>query len=560
MDERTPSGRLGRCGRQVFAGYLAAFASTFWSALATAQAEPGVASSETTSAPSSAPASEAVAAPTPATTPAQYLLENGQVLVVAEGTRTRLPIPGPVIGLYRSGGLLYVARGPRGAAVYDLGQPTSPVLQREVSFPHGNVTGFSGIEGQVWAVVTSRTAVPMEELATLPPRAEGGAGSPPVGTDPAREDTIGLAKELDQPVEPSPRVGLRPVSPGTVELDVGAAAGVRVGDSYLILRSTSLGEGVDGDFVGEERVAVAEVVAVSASSALAQVGRSARVASSDFARRATPAELKRHKLPPLVPRIGEVSLVLRPLVKVGTPLGGGLLADLEATYWGRRYFAGLRVEPLGLGFTRDGNVVSSAALFEGGYEASSFAVGLGIGAGWVNGDLDYMLESFEGSADSEDAAGDDTRTITERQETHGAFALSQVARLGSRDGLHFSLRNLLILHEPSDGGDAGFIYGGTTGKLVIPVARRTDFIIEGGGGVMGYWFFGLGTGTFLVGNGSPGSWYLSTSAGAAGIYGSREVTTSGTDWNGEPYSYTNEETVSVVGPMVSVGLARRFGL
>ena len=36
---------------------------------------------------------------------------------------------------------------------------------------------------------------------------------------------------------------------------------------------------------------------------------------------------------------------------------------------------------------------------------------------------------------------------------------------------------------------------------------------------MGYWFAGAGVSTWVVGNGSPGSWRLSVSAGGAGIMG-----------------------------------------
>jgi hypothetical protein len=353
-------------------------------------------------------------------------------------------------------------------------------------------------------------------------------------------------------------VELRPVSPGQVELARGADAGVRVGDLFLIVRSTAVeGTPTGGKFVGEQRVALAEVVAVSQTHAIALVGRSARVEPADYARRVTRDEAREHRLPPLVPNVGEVSLVLRPLIKVGTPLGAGLLADLGATYWGRSYFLGLRVQPLGLGLTQEGDIVTTAALAEGGYEAASFSVGLGLGAAWVNGNLDHMLESF-GRGYANDEAGSATVTVVETQQTHGAFALSQVARLGSRDALHLSLRNLLLLHDPAD-GDAGFIYGGTTGKLVIPVGKRTDLFAEGGGGVMGYWYAGVGTGAWILGNGSPGSWYLSVSAGAAGIRGSKEVTTTVDDFNGVPYTYTYDRDVSVEGPMVSVGLTRRFG-
>jgi hypothetical protein len=149
-----------------------------------------------------------------------------------------------------------------------------------------------------------------------------------------------------------------------------------------------------------------------------------------------------------------------------------------------------------------------------------------------------------------------TPTVIQRQETHTALALAQVARLGARDGLSLRLNNLLLLHQKAEDGASGFIDGGTTARLVVPTGKRTDFFAEGGGGVMGYWFFGIGMGSWLVGNGSPGSWYLSVSEGAAGIRGSREITEL-LPGQTTPYRYTKD--ISIAGPMVSVGLTRRFG-
>ena len=66
-------------------------------------------------------------------------------------------------------------------------------------------------------------------------------------------------------------------------------------------------------------------------------------------------------------------------------------------------------------------------------------------------------------------------TVEETQETHTAFTLSQVARLGARDGLHLSLRNLLLLHKDSDTDE--LIGGGgrqrSRGKAPVPGMRSS---------------------------------------------------------------------------------------
>jgi hypothetical protein len=319
-----------------------------------------------------------------------------------------------------------------------------------------------------------------------------------------------------------------------------------------VLRSVPIEGSQGGEFRGEERVSVAEVLAVEPGRTLAEVGRSAEVKAGDYARRAKPNEVESNVFPPRPGGIAEAYLALRPLFKIGTPLGVGVLADLQASYWNSAYFAALSVQPLGLGTSADGNIVTTAALAEGGYDGRAFSVGLGLGVSWTNGDVDAMLDEFR-MADSASESGN--VTVEETQETHAALTLSQVARLGARDGLHLSLRNLLLLHEDSDTDEQGFIYGGTTGRLVVPIDSPTDLLFEGGGGVMGYWFAGAGIATWVVGNGSPGSWRLEATAGGAGIWGSKEVSER---YGDPPVVSTYSQEVDVMGPAVSIAVARRF--
>ena len=285
---------------------------------------------------------------------------------------------------------------------------------------------------------------------------------------------------------------------------------------------------------------------------------------ADLARRARAKEDDSIVFPQRVPGVGEAALVLRPLVNVGSPIGVGLLSTLEASYWGGSYFVGVRVDPIGLGVTADGSIVATSALAEGGYDGQAFLVGLGFGVSAVNGNLDYMLDDSDYMYATDDAGY--TYEVVDQQETHFAFTLSQVARLGARDGLRLWVRNLLLLHREdglnTDGTgyeeQSGFIYGGTSAELSIPTGRRADFFVEGGGGLMGYWFAGAGVSTWIYGNGSPGSWRLSVSAGGAGISGSRKVTQTYYDGINPPTETTYDETVSIMGPMVSIGIARRF--
>jgi hypothetical protein len=479
----------------------------------------------------------------------EYVIEKGALVAVQGEHRERVALDGPALAIHREGGLLYVARGTRGVTVFDVTEPLAPRRTRDVPVS-GSATGFHVLDGQVWVVTVSRSAAPLGESTGAEE-----AASPPVSGEPAARRPGGAAAQTAAVAPIS--VAIRRVTPGAVELAVGARAGVRVGDRFGIFRSKPL-DGTEG-FSGEELVTVAEVIAVKEDSALAETGRSAIVERTDQARPAKADQKDSLAFPQRVPHVGEISVTIRPLVNAGSPLGAGLLADVEAAYWGNAYFTDLRIQPLGLGWTTDGSVVATAALAEGGYDTRALAVGLGAGVSWINGNADHMLRQFGGSSDSASTIGGPSVTV--QQETHSAFTLSQVMRLGSRDGLNLSLRNLLLLHHDNGTDRSGFIYGGTSGKISIPVGGRSDLLLEGGGGLMGYWFAGVGVATWIVGNGSPGSWKLSVSGGAAGIFGSRRVTETFAAPPGQsPVTSTYDRNIDIAGPMVSFGLTRRFSL
>lgn len=445
-------------------------------------------------------------------------------------------------------GKLYITHGDATVSVYDCTNPEAPTLERRLSTGRGVAADVSVVNDAPWVVTVTQQAVPLAELSAASSTVSPMSPSPTAAPTAERRAPPSTG-------ESRPTVGysLRVTEPGMLEIATGDNR-VRIGDRFVVYRTTAIDNG-GGVFSGEEQVAVAEVVAVKEGSALAESSRSALVSDKDIARFARPDQTESNVYPVRVPHVGEFGGTIRPMVNAGSPLGAGVLADLYATYWGNSYFVNLTVQPLGLGWTDEGNVVSTSVLLEGGYDARAFSVGLGVGVSAVNGDMDSMLENSGFARTDALSEGSATVTETDRQETHAAFALSQRVRLGALDGTNLVLRNLLILQNATENNDAGFIYGGTLGKLTIPLDRRNDIFLEGGGGVMGYWLVGAGVGTWITGNGSPGSWKLSISAGAAGIWGTREVTVRGND-----YVYVSQQDVEVGGPMVSFGIARRFGI
>jgi hypothetical protein len=69
-------------------------------------------------------------------------------------------------------------------------------------------------------------------------------------------------------------------------------------------------------------------------------------------------------------RLAEITFDIRPIINVDGDGGGGALTDFTATYYGAFFFAGLRLQPFGLGYTREGTIISSTLTAEAGYNCS----------------------------------------------------------------------------------------------------------------------------------------------------------------------------------------------
>lgn len=467
-----------------------------------------------------------------AAAPVEYRLEAGELIVVAGERQQRVALPAAATALLASGGMLYAALGEHGVAVLELSDPASPKLLRQIPVSQGRVVGFFEADGKPWMKIESTTAVPLGgavSLARAVPTVSAAPSQPAAG-----------APEADPVRGREAPVLIVEIYLGQVKLNVGSDRGVKVEDRFSVFRMMGVNSEGGEEFEGKELVAVIEVVAVSPTSSLARLWRGDRVRINDEVQPARPDHRPSNVFPRHLADIGELSFVLRPLIKVGKPKGFGALCDLSLAYWGEHYFVDFRMQPLGFGWTEDGSIVSSSFLVEGGYSGRAFGVGLGVGAAVVSGDMSSMLESTAMGRTS------DGGFIPEswNARTQGAFALSQVVRMGARDGLNFSVSNILLYHKDSGGSDeSGFVYGGTTGKLTIPLVARTDLFFGGGGGRMGYWFGEVGVFAWVTGNGDAGSFGLSASAGAAGLWGDDE----------------DGDSITIIGPMVSIGLTYRFG-
>ncbi len=477
----------------------------------------------------------------------EYLLEDGKVFVQSGDDREELELAVSAMAIHVRGSNLYVALGFSGVAVYDLADPGRPRLAGQSPASGGKVVGFFEVDGGLWMKVDSTTALPLESVAAAAVVSTAfGAGAGEKGEQP-EESTMTKAVHIVK------------TYPGRVKLDAGSDSGIKVEDQFAVFRIMKMDSQDDEDeeFSGSKMVAVLEVIAVSEKTSIARVWRGDRVSLSD---EVTPVRERRMVARAVFPRrfenLGEVSVVIRPLLNVVGSSGFGFLGDLAVSWWGSAYFIDIRMQPLGFGWTDDGNIVSSSFLAEAGYDSRAFAVGLGAGVGVVSGDMGEMLVSKGLAEVGLDNSGNRVPEQPKwENRTTAAFALSQVVRLGARDGLHLNVYNLFLYYSDEqatsdDEDETGFVYGGTTGRFNIPLGARTDLFLGGGGGRMGYAFGEVGVFTWIKGNGDSGSFGVSTSAGGAGVWGVRKR---------EYADYWDTEHIVVAGPMVSLGLTYRFG-
>lgn len=484
-----------------------------------------------------------------------YGIEDGKLVAASGETQKPVELPGVPVALLVRGTKLYAALGADGVAVLDLADPGAPVVAQRIPVAQGKVTGFVVIDDAVWMRIDSTAAVLVEGgvpgggapgAAVVTPMIAG----QPAATAPAAPASQPAAPAIarDEPI----RILAVDRAKGTVKLDAGSTDGVQAGDRFVVHRAVEMDAGGDGAFTAQTTIADLEAEAVGEEVTLANVWRGDRVEVSDVARAAEEGHRPSAVYPRRLGQIGEVSVVVRPLFNVGNEKGFGMLCDATVAWWGKHLFYDLRFQPLGFGWTDDGNPASSSILGELGYDGRAFALGVGAGVAIVNGDIGESLVSRGVYEMSEDGGGG---SLEWEDRARAAFALSQVVRLGARDGLNLTLYNLLLYYDPpgddyddEDSGAQGFYYGGTSGKITIPLAARVNLFFGGGGGLVGYWFSEAGVFFWARGHGDAGSIGVSASGGAAGIWGYLH------EGNGEETS-----RVDILGPMISLGLTVRFG-
>ena len=433
----------------------------------------------------------------------------------------------------RQNARLYIACGADGLYLLSLDDPAAPssLGMRQLG---GTVDDVFVARGQVWAQVARVEALPVD-------RAVAAAPTPvePMPTEPEQPDSA-----AERPAEPGPPASasaeseVRPVGEvvgtraGTVVIDIGAAEGLKRGDRVELYREVETELGAGETTLREETLAVGRVIAAGQQRSEVELGINEQVETGRLARPTERGLTASNLAPPRPAGTHAVDFSLRPFLALGE-FGAGTVSD--ASYRWAFEWPGLlevRVDPLGFAIASGKDVWAIAADASLSYDTDVFRIGLGAG--------------FSRIADQDDRFSPDAP-----ENQRFGFNVTQVARLGARDGLHLMVRNSFVVENEE------FVYGGTSGQIQVSLDRLlndTWLLLRGGGHIAGQAFGELGLRVLARGNGGPGTIFLTPSIGGAGVWGSREVDCP--DFS--PEAVACFDRVSYAGPMVGFSVEWRL--
>ena len=461
--------------------------------------------------------------------PTTYALEGAAVLVTPpEGNPSSVALPCKGLSMLSHGARLHVACGDLGAVILSLSDPDAPRVTERRDMG-GFVSGFFVVGDKVWAQIARVEARPLDHglKATGPLIAEAT-----------------LPEEPEEPEEPEPEGEVVETRTGEVVVSLGSAHGLGRGARVELFERTEedLGEGESA--TREERLAVGVATAVSEGRSVIKLGLGERVPKGTLARPTERKLTNKRLTPPRVPGIIEVEFNLRPFLALGT-FGFGMVSDGSVGY---RTDNGLHLlallEPIGLGFADEGNIVAMAASAVAAYDTQLFEVGLGLGLSAVN-------DSIEDNRGLGDLAEDGELDV-EFDRVRSGLSIVQTIRLGALDGLHLKAHNAFLFFKDE------FHYGGTNATFQIPVSERSWLILRGGGGIAGYGYGEIGLRVLLTGNGDHGSLFLTPRLGGAGLFGEIEDDSPADEcFDGFIDNGRCVRDISYAGPMIGLGVEWR---
>ena len=445
-------------------------------------------------------------------------------IAAGEGEPTEIDVGCEARAVQRAGARAYVACGGAGLVVVDLEPEPKVAARYDLGAP---VTGFVSHGGRLHVLLARTEIRPIPGSGPVAASAPGAVALPAPGTSPALSTP---------PKEPEPPVGkVIEWDVGAVVIDLGTEHGMARKDAVELFVEQPVEMGSGETAVREQLVAVGTVVAVSEGRARVDLGLNERVPKGAKARPTTRKPTATKARPPRVGDLWQLQLNLRPFLALGT-FGFGTVSDASLV---RRMedpiSIHLRLEPLGFGFSDDGNIVALAGDVIVAYDTDLFEIGLGAGWSAVSDDIARIEYDDRGSP---------TGTV---EHVHSGLSIAQIARLGALDGMHLAVHNNFLFFHGE------FHYGGSVGHFQIPITGRAWMIVRSGGGRAGYIFGELGLKVLATGNGDRGSFFITPTIGAATLYDEKER-----DCGDPPYATDCVENVSYGGPMMGIGVEWRY--
>jgi hypothetical protein len=242
----------------------------------------------------------------------------------------------------------------------------------------------------------------------------------------------------------------------------------------------------------------------------AEAGAAARPASRGIA------------APPRHGSIWEIQANTRGFLAIGN-IGFGLLSGGSATY---RFDAPVSVtgelSPLGIATGKQGAIGTAAAHAIVGLDTHLFELGLGLGGATLN---------------------------SPSVDKNSSLSFAQAVRIGARDGTAFFGRSNIIVDNDR------FAIGSIAMSGQVVINPRWWFLINGGGGPIGFAYGDLGVRYMIHGDLGSGSFFITGTAGGAGMFKSvRKLTTlpGGTTY------YQRTKSADYAGPALGLGLEWRL--
>lgn len=429
-----------------------------------------------------------------------YELSGSTLTATRDEVTHTVELPCTGRSLVTAGEALYVACEESSVAVLSVADPLSPepVELRSYSQPAQRVFLVGGVP---WVELGTTVAKPLADVdPERAPDAPEEREDEPVAPD--RPD----APDDEPATPPEPVVGrVVEIGAGEVIVDLGRDRGVERGDRLEIYTNVEEDLGGGELVVREQRQSIGTVASASDHRSRVTLGLNEKVDEGALVRPTSAPVTGSIVAPPRWGGLWETYVAARPFLALGT-LGGGAIIDGSVTY---RFEAPLALEliiaPFGFGIAEAGDIVAFAGNVFASYDTTPFQIGIGAGVSKIN--------TLGASPDSAFFIPTEESPVF-----RAGLSVAQYVRLGARDGLHLTVLNNFILFNEEFG------FGGLTGEAQVPVRLFADhawLVVRGGGGVPGHGFGEFGIRLLAVGNGGPGSIFLTPTVGGGVLFGDR---------------------------------------